>query len=63
MKLATKYLNDLICNIEKSAVQKNQDYENETTYYVFEDGSAIFQTNEEIGVVLDYGLNKDYEQL
>jgi len=50
-----------ICTV---AVQKDQDYENETTYWIFEDGSALsLNSHNIIGVVNNYGLSCDNEQL
>jgi len=51
-------------NIEELAVQKDQDYENERTWWIFEDGSALgLDSSHVVYVRNDYGLSVDHEQL
>lgn len=66
-KLARKYLNkfgECSVDIETIAIEKDQDYEKEKTYWIFSDGSAIYQDSyKNIGVVTNYGINSAHEQL
>lgn len=51
-------------NLEKVAVQKNQNWEKEETAYIFKDGSAIIDCgNMDFRIEENYGLSKYYEQL
>lgn len=51
-------------DIETIAVQKDQDYENETTWWIFEDGSALGLKSPNIVCLRDnYGLSVDNEKL
>lgn len=51
-------------DIESIAVEKDQDFNNERTYWIFEDGSALgIDSNNIIYVRTKYGRNKDHEQL
>lgn len=50
-------------DLDQVAIQKDQDYKNETTAWIFEDGSALTLSDNIIGIVDDYGLSKDHEQL
>jgi len=65
--LARKYEHQFGCNaidIETVTVQKNQDYENERTYWIFEDESALsLDSSNVVRVHNSYGLNEDYEKL
>ncbi len=68
--LARKYEHSLaigsidIEQIKKLAIQKDNDYRNERTWWIFEDGSAIGECwTKTIYVRTNYGLDKDNEQL
>ena len=51
-------------DVEDLAVEKDQDYENERTIWIFEDESAIWMnSSNEIGVITHYGFHPDNEQL
>jgi hypothetical protein len=51
-------------DIEKIAIEKDQDYENERTWWIFEDGSALGLDSDNIIYVNDnYGLHRDHEKL
>ena len=51
-------------NLESMAVQRDQDFENEKTAWIFEDGSALIQgTGNDWDIIDDYGLHPDNEQL
>lgn len=51
-------------NLDQMAKQKNQDFENEKTAWIFKDGSAlVLSSYNDWEIVNDYGLHKDYEQL
>ena len=51
-------------NLDSQAYQKNQDYDNEKTAWIFEDGSAlILSSNNDWEINDDYGLHCDHEQL
>ncbi len=67
MNLARKYEYQFASgsiDIERIAVQKDQNWEEEKTAWIFEDGSAItLSSGNEIGIVNNYGLHRDYEQL
>lgn len=66
MNLARKYEHQFGANatdLDTVAVQKYQNYEEEKTAWIFEDGSAITLCANEIDFVDDYGLNQDHEQL
>jgi hypothetical protein len=66
MSLAQKYENQFATgsiDIETIAIEKDQDWENERTYWIFKDGSALWQSGHAIGIVNDYGLHPDHEQL
>lgn len=50
--------------LEDGAVQKDQNYEDEETAYIFEDGSAvILESGGGFRIAQDYGLNADNEKL
>jgi hypothetical protein len=65
--LAEKYKNLFACgaiDIEEIAIQKNQDYKNEKTWWIFEDGSAIgICSHDIISIKKNYGLHRDHEKL
>ena len=51
-------------NLDLIAYQKNQDYENERTYWIFTDGSAVWlDSMDHMGIIAKYGTNKDHEWL
>lgn len=55
-------------NLEGICAQRNNDYTNEKTYWIFEDGSALVESSDDDwssawSVVTNYGLHRDYEQL
>ncbi len=50
-------------DIEQIAVQKDQDHSDDKTAWIFEDGSALTLCGNEVGIVADYGLHPDHEQL
>ena len=65
--LANDFLNEFnhcLDDIEEIAVQKDQDYDNERTYWIFSDGSAVWlDSNSDVGTESDYGLHCDNEKL
>ena len=65
--LAEKYEYPFACgslDIDLKAIQKDQDYKNEITWWIFEDGSAIGAGSDNIlRIRKNYGLHKDHEQL
>ena len=67
MNLAKNYLSEFGFNaiaIEEIAVEKDQDMELEITYWIFDDGSAIWQDSSgDVGVVDNFGLHADNEKL
>jgi len=66
MNLARKYEHQVGANaidLDKIAVQKDQNWDEEKTIWIFEDGSAISISGNVIGIINDYGLHPDYEQL
>ena len=51
-------------NLDLIAYQKNQDYKNERTYWIFLDGSAVWlDSMEHMGVITNYGTHVDHEWL
>lgn len=51
-------------NLEKVAVQRDQNWEKGETAYIFNDGSAIIDCGStDFRVEQNYGLSKSYEQL
>jgi hypothetical protein len=51
-------------DIEKVAVEKNQEYEKERTWWIFEDGSALgLDSSNVIYVINQYGRHADHEKL
>jgi hypothetical protein len=51
-------------NLEKAAVQRDQNWEKGETAYIFKDGSAIIDCGDmDFRIETNYGLSKDYEQL
>ena len=52
-------------HLEDIAKQRDQNYENESTAYIFEDGSAVVlhAYGEDAEVVENYGLHADNEVL
>ena len=64
--LAQKYESKFGSNsidLDTVATQKHQDYKNETTWWIFEDGSALGLNNNIIKINNNYGLHPDHEQL
>lgn len=57
-------LQTCVAVLDSIAKQKDQNYETETTAWIFEDGSAItLDSNSDWAVINDYGLSPDNEQL
>jgi len=51
-------------DIDLISVEKDQDYENETTWWIFEDGSALGLSSDNIIYIKDnYGRHVDNQQL
>jgi hypothetical protein len=50
-------------NLDLIAVQKDQDWKNEITWWIFEDGSAIGLNNDCVLINNNYGLSPDNEKL
>ena len=53
-------------NLERAAIQRDQNWDKEETAYIFNDGSAlIFESGPYITIRIedDYGLSNEYEQL
>jgi hypothetical protein len=55
---------NLYVQLDSIAAEKNQDYQNEKTWWIFEDGSAIgIDSFNKISIKTNYGRNVDHEQL
>lgn len=51
-------------NLKCWAIQRDQDWENEKTAWIFTDGSALIESAQNDWEVIDnYGLSCDHEQL
>lgn len=65
MSIASKYKSQAKnLNLDKLAVERNQDYENETTWWIFVDGSALgLNSYGDVLLKNKYGRNVDHQQL
>lgn len=61
MSIATELMSRKITDFEEHAVQMNNDFDNESTAWIFEDGSAVIACSDgSLSVDEEYGLHCDY---